>query len=284
VLKQRIITALILIPVFVWIILSLDTPVLAGVMAAVVLLGAWEWTTFFNWRRLMRVVYLAVTGILLVGGYFLATRASGLFALMALVMVWWCVAAGWVLRYRKGRPAAASGKAANEYRPLSQRPAFALLTGNLLLVPTFIAVVAIHANPQLGPKYVLFVLSLMWVADSAAYFTGRRWGRSKLAPWVSPGKSWEGVGGALVFSAMWALLWTTMFGLDFLATDLFLVLSIVTVVFSIVGDLFESLFKRLAHIKDSSHLLPGHGGILDRIDSIIAGAPVFLFGLLVLAR
>lgn len=126
---------------------------------------------------------------------------------------------------------------------------------------------------------LLYLLSLVWIADIGAYFSGRRFGKNKLAPAISPGKTWEGVIGGMLANFLWMLLvhWISGgWGLPLLA---FIVIGFVSAAISIVGDLFISILKREAGVKDSGKLLPGHGGILDRIDSIIAASPVFVAGL-----
>src|SRR5690606_17335644 len=127
-----------------------------------------------------------------------------------------------------------------------------------------------------GPAVMLFLLLLVVAADVGAYFAGRRFGRNKLAPRVSPGKTWEGVIGGLLGAALIALAGGAWFGVPLVP---FVALCVVAVLASIVGDLTESLFKRHAGVKDSGTLLPGHGGVLDRVDSVTAAAPVFLIGL-----
>jgi len=143
------------------------------------------------------------------------------------------------------------------------------------------ALVFLHA--QYGGEIMLYLFSLIWIADIGAYFSGRRFGRRKLAPAISPGKTWEGVLGGIAGNLLWIFLiyqaydeWPLMFAA-------LLAASLASVAISIVGDLFESILKREAGVKDSGKLLPGHGGVLDRIDSVIAGAPVFVAGLAVLA-
>lgn len=143
----------------------------------------------------------------------------------------------------------------------------------------WLAIVALHGNGADGPRTVLFLLVLVWVADSGAYLAGRRWGRRKLAPGLSPGKTWEGVlgagVGALVLGAGWSLFYRYPFGLALA----FVTLCVSTVVVSVVGDLFESWMKRGCGVKDSGSIFPGHGGLLDRIDSLTAAAPWFVGGL-----
>jgi phosphatidate cytidylyltransferase len=129
---------------------------------------------------------------------------------------------------------------------------------------------------------VLYLLVLIWTADSGAYFAGRRWGRRKLARHVSPGKSWEGVAGALVLGGGFALACGAGFGYAGPALALFTLIGLATVAVSVLGDLFESLVKRYRDVKDSGGLLPGHGGILDRIDSLTAAAPFFAAGIALL--
>jgi phosphatidate cytidylyltransferase len=128
-----------------------------------------------------------------------------------------------------------------------------------------------------GPKWVLFALVLIWAADIGAFFVGRRFGRTRLAPNVSPGKTWEGVVGGLVASALVAALGSGLFGQPPLW---FVPLCLAVVAFSIVGDLTESLLKRFAGLKDSGSLFPGHGGVMDRIDSVTGAAPILLFVLI----
>ncbi len=139
----------------------------------------------------------------------------------------------------------------------------------------------IYLHYVYGGWVLLYMLTLVWLADIGAYFTGRRFGKRKLAPAISPGKTWEGVYGGIFVTLVWMLLiyWLT----DILHLGLlpFLLIGISTVVISIAGDLFESILKREAGVKDSSNLLPGHGGILDRIDSVIAASPVFVSGLVI---
>ncbi|MBU3989143.1 MAG: phosphatidate cytidylyltransferase, partial [Gammaproteobacteria bacterium] len=146
------------------------------------------------------------------------------------------------------------------------------VVGLILLVPTWAALVALYAH---GPLVLLAVMALVWVADIAAYFTGRAFGRHKLAPAISPGKTWEGVAGAVGGVLLFGLLVSTHLpvahGLGWASLAGFLLLF---TVFSIIGDLFESLIKRQANMKDSSQLLPGHGGILDRIDSQMSTLPL----------
>ena len=145
--------------------------------------------------------------------------------------------------------------------------------GTLVLVPLFVALVTLY---QSGPINLLFALVIVWAADVGAYFAGKRFGRVKLAPGISPGKTWEGVFGGLVLVSVIALAFALFADI---APAVLIPFSMAAAALSIVGDLTVSMFKRTAGLKDSGKLFPGHGGILDRIDSVSAAAPLFALGL-----
>jgi phosphatidate cytidylyltransferase len=165
-----------------------------------------------------------------------------------------------------------------EIRTLKGPDTGVFVSGLLVLIPAWAGLVWIHQLSR-GPYLVLFLLVLIWIADSGAYFAGRRWGRRKLAPLVSPGKTREGAYGALAGGLLWGGVLAALYGVSVPQQGCLVLLCLLTVVASIVGDLYESLSKRERGVKDSGSLLPGHGGILDRIDSLTAAAPVFALGL-----
>ena len=143
----------------------------------------------------------------------------------------------------------------------------------------------IYLHQYHGGWVLLYLLTLVWVADSGAYFSGRKFGKHKLAPAISPGKTWEGVIGGILANLLWMLavyqapvMHNMIIGLN-LSLPQFLLIGLATSLISVVGDLFESILKREAGVKDSGKILPGHGGVLDRIDSIIAASPIFVAGL-----
>jgi phosphatidate cytidylyltransferase len=146
-------------------------------------------------------------------------------------------------------------------------------------VPAWVALNRLRLDFDRGAEWVLFALILVWVADIGAFFVGRRFGRTRLAPSVSPGKTWEGVVGGTIASALVAVGGSAWFNIPLLR---FLPLCLAVVAFSIVGDLTESLLKRFAGMKDSGSLFPGHGGVMDRIDSVTGAAPILFFGLVAL--
>jgi phosphatidate cytidylyltransferase len=215
-----------------------------------------------GWRSL----YVVVTaGCMFIVWQYLYQGSSEWRALPVISLFWWLTAIVWVLTYPK---------TASRW----SHPWVLSVIGLFVLIPAWLAVVGLHGNGESGPYFVIYLLSLIWVADSSAYFGGRRWGKRKLASAVSPGKTWEGAISAIIFSIFYALLAAYLFDIQGNQWLVFVVLSQVTVVFSIFGDLTESMFKRHAGIKDSGAIIPGHGGILDRIDSVVAAAPVFVVG------
>jgi phosphatidate cytidylyltransferase len=174
-------------------------------------------------------------------------------------LLWWLGALGWII-----------------FAPHSVARWSAGAAGLLALVPAWVALVRLRLDMPHGAQWVLFALLLVWVADIGAFFFGRRYGRLRLAPDVSPGKTWEGVLGGVAVSAIVAVAGSLWFHLPLMT---FLPLCMAAVGFSIVGDLTESLLKRFAGMKDSGTLFPGHGGVMDRIDSVTGAAPVLFFGL-----
>ncbi len=267
-LRQRILTALVLVPLVVWGIIALPSTWLALLFGLFVAQGGWEWSRLMRLESgAVRLAYVALVLTGMVGGWYLFILGGETWlALPVLSLFWWLLALVWVLTFPR--------TATRWSHPFVQG-----VIGLLVLLPAWVAVVGLHASHDgLGPWLVMYMLSLIWVADSGAYFGGRRFGRRKLAPAVSPGKSWEGVFSALVLTGLYALLAASLFGLSGKQWPAFVVLSLVTVMFSILGDLAESMFKRQAGVKDSGTLLPGHGGVLDRIDSITSAAPVFVVG------
>ncbi len=150
------------------------------------------------------------------------------------------------------------------------------------LIPAWVSLVALHNNPSSGP--VLFLFVLVWSADIGAYYTGRKWGRYKLASNISPGKTWEGLCGAIASGLLVSLLYAWFMAMPVDKIMFFLLISFMTIHASVIGDLTESLLKRRAGVKDSGTLFPGHGGVLDRIDSLTAAAPVFFVGVWFLER
>jgi phosphatidate cytidylyltransferase len=232
-------------------------------LTLIVLAGAWEWSAFLKLTRLwQRLLYVAVIAalLLLVWGYNELT--GGLIVVLQISLVWWVIALGWVV-----------------FAPRRVSSAAAALAGIFALVPAWLALAKMRGDSQVGAEWVLFTLVLVQVADIGAFFVGRRFGRHRLAPNVSPGKTWEGVIGGFVASGLVAVFGSVHFGVPLLQ---FLPLCLATVAFSIVGDLTESLLKRYAGLKDSGRLFPGHGGVMDRIDSVTAAAPVLSLGLLLI--
>jgi len=266
--RQRVTTALFLAPLPIIALLWLPTPWLMAAVAAVLLAGLWEWTAFAGLEDTVpRVLYLTANALLIValawGG------GPNLFTLKLISLVgvlWWAFVLLWL-----ARPRFASG---------DSQPArgLKLLAGSLCIVPAWCALGWLHAADPLGPRWALFALVLVWAADSGAYFAGSRFGKRKLAPAISPGKTWEGVYGGLATSVLLAVLVLPLLGLSWSALPALALLTLVTAAISVVGDLFESLMKRHSGVKDSGALFPGHGGLMDRLDSLVAALPVFAVG------
>lgn len=260
-LRHRVLTAAVLAPLFVLGVLKLPGLYFAVLLGLVVMAGAWEWSGLSGYHGITpRAGAVAVTCLLLpMVLYYRGPLAEPLF--LVACAAWLLVALGLFHRRRRG--------------PMRwPRPAI-WLSGAWVLVPAWLAISVLQ---DVEPAAVLMLFVLIWTADVGAYFAGRRWGRRKLAPAISPGKTVEGVlGGAAAtvpvaagFAVYWSLAPSASLGL--------IGLSVFVVLVSIAGDLFESNWKRLVSLKDSGSWLPGHGGVLDRIDSMTAAAPFFALG------
>ncbi|MHB8454730.1 MAG: phosphatidate cytidylyltransferase [Acidiferrobacterales bacterium] len=266
-LKLRILTAAVLVPLMVWATIDLSTPKLAALMGVFIIAAAWEWTALCGLTmpagRVTYVAVLAVAGLLLY-------RAPVL-PIMAVSVTWWVWALSELLYYP------------DVHHGFLVSPFGRLLSGFFILIPAWIAPLAVHASGTGGPSLTLFIMVLVWVADSGAYFVGKPWGKTKIAPHVSPGKSLEGLLGGLVLTSLLALacgkyLWH----FDTAALMAWFAITVIATLFSVLGDLVESRAKRVAGVKDSGSVLPGHGGLLDRIDAFTAAAPTFVLGWLLL--
>jgi len=259
-LAQRVVTA---IPLVIGLLLLLFVaPSWAAVLvtAAVMIIGAWEWSAFLGWRRpLLRSGYAAGLALVLALCGWLVPGVVGLKIVLWISLLWWAIAFLWILRYPTPVPA-----------PV------AAVSGILVLVPAWLAMVAILRVPGQGAVLALLALCVVFAADIGAYFAGHRFGRVKLAPQVSPGKTWEGLIGGVLLAALTSGTGGLLLGLP---PGVMVPVGLGVAALSVVGDLTESMFKRSVGAKDSGHLIPGHGGVLDRIDGITAAMPLFALAL-----
>lgn len=253
-LKARIITAVIALAILMVILFAVPSLVAEIAIAVVTLAGAWEWSSLLRITAVARrAAYVGLVAVLLAVAYsFLGTLGNDF---LIAGLAWWIGAMVWVMVYPTPVP-----------KPL------AWIGGLLVLVPMFVALIALY---RAGPEKLLFVLTVVWAADIGAFFAGKLLGRVKLAHSISPGKTWEGVIGGLVAVAALSVAGSTWFD-NSLMQLLPFCLAVASI--SIVGDLTVSIFKRNAGIKDSGTLFPGHGGVLDRVDSIAAASPTFALG------
>jgi phosphatidate cytidylyltransferase len=255
-LMQRIVTAVVLLAVLLTVFFVLPRPAAVGVLGIFIIVAAWEWSGFLALDTFFRrAAYVVLIFALMALSIWIFPERLSLQPLLLLSLLWWCGAFVLVSRY-----------------PIAIRRDLGAICGVLVIIPAWAALVALLESGEDGPKYVLLVLSIVWAADIGAYFFGRRLGRTKLAPRVSPGKTWEGVIGGLCAAMGAALL--GMWWLDLSALFL-LPMALSVAAISVVGDLTVSMFKRNAGLKDSGNLFPGHGGVLDRVDSVAAAVPLF---------
>jgi phosphatidate cytidylyltransferase len=274
-LKLRIITALILGPFILWSVLTFSHRAIAIELAIIFLLGAWEWARMSGLNsQYARIFYALSIGLLMtLASLLLHIYPEHLSTAIYFVVGWWFFCLFWLVHAEK--------TGLNSEQPFTAALKFTnLMVGIVVLLGAFIALTGLHQAESYGAYYIIALLILIWTADTAAYFTGKALGKHKLAPNISPGKTWEGVAGAMLGIILVAYLLTIFLELSGKNVVSFIILSVIAIVFSIAGDLFESMFKRRAGIKDSSQILPGHGGILDRIDSLLSASPIFFSGLL----
>ena len=228
-----------------------------------ILIGAWEFSSLIKLKNTASKVALLFS--IGAGAIIIQNNPDIIIYVLYIAIFWWALNLYWVLSYPE--------KTSLWFKPLTMR----IVNGFLLLIPMFLALIILQQ--QYGPEYFLLLMLVIWGADSGAYFTGKTFGKHKLSPKVSPGKSIEGVVGGISSAAIIMFIFLQYQNIPAEKHFGFLILAIVVSSVSVLGDLFESLFKRVSNIKDSSNILPGHGGILDRIDSLTAAAPFFLIGL-----
>jgi phosphatidate cytidylyltransferase len=262
VLRERVFTAIVLAAVMLGVMLGLPAIATVWLLTVLVLVGAWEWASFAGFTTPpARAMFTMVIALALVACLYLYTVAPGFVWLtLVIAMVWWFAAFLWVC-----------------LAPARVTPVTAALAGLLSLVPCWLALV--YATFTTGSTHwVLFTLALVWAADTGAFFAGRWLGRVPLAPRVSPKKTWEGALGGILASAIVAWVAATWW----LSVDVwpFVFICVAVAALSIVGDLTESMLKRSSGLKDSGSLFPGHGGMLDRIDSVTAAGPALVFALI----
>lgn len=272
--KQRIITALVLAPLIILGIFQLPFVAFVAFIAIVTLIGFREWSQFVAGTS--RAINMIPGTCMVLGfSYFAYPQLSfshelSLFSQLVLIVgtFWWAWASYTAMRFPHS--------AETWKNQVILKHVFGLLT----LVPFFWSVVllrseGIEQDMTHGAKLVLFVCIVVWTADSAAYFVGRRFGKRKMAPNVSPNKTIEGLLGGVVAALIMGWLFAQWFDIHFLNHGMMAITVLLTVVISVLGDLVESMFKRVSGIKDSGHIIPGHGGVLDRIDSLTSAFPVF---------
>ncbi|MEQ8230502.1 MAG: phosphatidate cytidylyltransferase [Gammaproteobacteria bacterium] len=262
----RLVTGAVLATVVIGAMLWLPVAFVFTLCCLVAVLGGSEWAALAGITAApARAVYALLPAAIAVALWFDAAGTQGLLAAALAGCTWWLLAIAWVVAYQySGGPAV--------------RRSFAVLAiGLVVLAP---ALAALGWLLERSPLLVLPLLAVVWSADILAYFGGRRWGRRRLASRVSPGKTWEGLlcalGGTL------ALALASSAALDLAPLVQTCVLTVATFVAAVFGDLLESLLKRLHGVKDSGNLLPGHGGVLDRIDSLLAAAPVYVTALFIM--
>jgi phosphatidate cytidylyltransferase len=269
-LGQRIATAVLLIAAFLAALLLAPPNGWIAIAAAVLALGAWEWGGFARLTRGARIAYAALMTLAgLVAAVLLGLAGGRTGIAEGLVPVYACAALFWI----------AAVPVWLHRVPAAPPRGLVLLIGWVVLLPTFLALIHLR---NIQPLTLLGFMMVVWIADIAAYFAGRRFGRRKLAPRVSPGKTWEGFFGAMAATAAYAILWIVLAPqhTPSMVRDLpaplvgMLALVAVLAVLSVLGDLFESAMKRQAGLKDSGSILPGHGGVLDRIDALTSVLPV----------
>jgi phosphatidate cytidylyltransferase len=262
VLKSRILTAIVLMLIVA--LFLLQPYYLVFFIGSLCLLGiaAWEWSRFILPNsRAMTIFYPIITLCFAGFSYFLPMAW-----ILLMGFVWWLVAIVLIFRFPK--------EEVLWHRYVILR----CVIGWLILIPFFVAI----NFARLQPNYLflmMYILFMVWSADTGAYFAGKKFGRRKLASRVSPKKTWEGFFGGVLLCLLCMGLFGLFSGNTLFFEPQFMGLSFLMIVFSVVGDLTESIFKRFARVKDSSHLLPGHGGVLDRIDSLTAAFPIFMLGL-----
>ena len=271
--RTRIITALVMAPVAIAAILLLQTPWLVALVALLFLMGMWEWFKLAEIDdTLSRTILLVANLLLMVLLVWASAGSLVLFQIVTLVgVVWWLLALLWLgfFNFASDHETYARG--------------FKLAAGTLAIIPAWCALGLIHAGQPNGHRWLLAALMIVWAADSGAYFAGRHFGgrlfgSRKLAPRISPNKTLEGLLGGLLAGVAVGLLFAWFAGLTLAQAPAFVIVGLSTVLFSVVGDLFESLLKRHVGAKDSGNLIPGHGGILDRLDGVLAALPIFALG------
>ncbi len=254
----RIITAAVLVAIVLVCVLWLPSWAMAVAFGVAWAAGAWEWGKLVGWPGTIVGVYTAL--VIVLGAVSGSTLEAGSApAVAAIVSGWWAAAFVGVVTYPWRVPSVLVAGA-----------------GLVALVPSWLLLAFLHGSSAGGPLLVLGLLCVVWAADVGAYFCGRTFGRIKLAPSVSPGKTWEGVAGGLGAATLVGFTAGTLLGQ---AAATWALVALAAAAASVIGDLTVSLCKRRAGTKDSGHLLPGHGGVLDRIDSLTAAVPVFFLGL-----
>lgn len=259
-LKERILTAVALGAVLLAVLLWMPPWATLALLTLAILAGAWEWSGFLGSSSVaIRVAYVAFIGSSLPLVWTASAHPEIQTGILLAAIAFWVFAFVQILR-----------------APARVPPLVVALAGLLVLAPLWLVIARLRVDVPHGALWVVFMIVMIGAADTGAYFAGRAFGKVRLAPRVSPGKTWEGAMGGLAAALLVAVVGAWGFDMPLAP---FLALCAGVIAFSIVGDLTESLFKRSAGLKDSGSLLKGHGGVLDRIDSLTAGAPLLLLGL-----
>lgn len=271
-LKQRLITAAILIPLVVWAVFASSLATFTTLIVAVALLAAWEWHQMIGIQSPGMRVMLAVDLIIVL--YLAITQLNPYFIISIGILIW-LIALVVILGF-------SNTSLAERLSQVFKNKIFGAISSILILTVFVVSSITLKAFSEVGAFLFFFVMVTVWLADTGGYFAGKRYGKHALAPAVSPNKTWEGVAGGVLLASIWAIGFYWVKTPTTITMFEWMLLAVLTVAVSIVGDLFESLYKRAFSVKDSGSLLPGHGGILDRIDSLIAAVPVFTFLVLIM--